>query len=149
MSATATGGDVFTVSAFSKDKFDYVVRRYLAEIDKTTYVNEDYARINGIEVSYIKRIGRWFTGSAGGSYQVAKGKSNSAEASFFRYSDEETTKEKYLAWDRPIQLKFAGNFAVDDDQGLFGISALNQMRLYLQWNFQSGKRYTPYDSVGI
>jgi outer membrane receptor protein involved in Fe transport len=141
--------DVFTVSAFSKDKFDYVVRRYLAEIDKTTYVNEDYARINGIEVSYIKRIGKWFVGSAGGSYQVAKGKSNSAEASFFRYSDEETTKEKFLAWDRPVQIKLSGNFVIDDDRGLFDISVLNQMRLYLQWNFQSGKRYTPYDSIGI
>jgi len=141
--------DVFTLSAFSRDKFDYVVRRYLAEIDKSTYVNEDYARINGIEVSYIKRIGRWFTGSAGGSYQVAKGKSNSAEASFYRYSDEETTKEKFLAWDRPYQLKFSGNFVIDDGEGLFGIEVLDQMRLYMQWNFQSGKRYTPYDSVGI
>jgi outer membrane receptor protein involved in Fe transport len=64
--------DVFTVTAFSKDKFDYVVRRYLAEIDKSTYVNEDYARINGIEVTYLKRIGRWFTGSAG-NLQVARG----------------------------------------------------------------------------
>ena len=141
--------DVFTVTAFSRDKFDYVVRRYLAEIDKSTYVNEDYARINGIEITYIKRIGRWFTGSAGGSYQVAKGKSNSAEASFYRYSDEETTKEKFLAWDRPYQVRLAGDFIVDDGQGLFNIPALDKMRLFLQWNFQSGKRYTPYDSVGI
>ena len=80
-----TTDDVFTFSAYSKDKFDYVVRRYLPILDKTTYVNEDYARVNGIELSYIKRIGTTFRGSLMGSYQVAKGKSNSAEASFLDF----------------------------------------------------------------
>ena len=141
--------DVFTLSAYSKDKFDYVVRRYLPEIDRTTYVNEDYARINGVEISYLKRIGRLFSGSAVGSFQVAKGKSNSAEASFFRYSDEETTKEKYLAWDRPFQFRLTGHFRVDEPEGLLGLPFLNQFSVFLQWNYQSGKRYSPYDSVGF
>ncbi|MGH2569104.1 MAG: TonB-dependent receptor, partial [Bacteroidota bacterium] len=32
---------------------------------------------------------------------------------------------------------------------LFGIALLNRMSVYLQWNYQSGKRYTPYDSAGF
>ncbi len=144
-----SSNDVFTITAFSKDKFDYVVRRYLSELDKSTYVNEDYARINGVEASYIKRIGRWFTGTLSGSFQSAKGKSNSAEASFSRFSDEETTKEKFLAWDRPWQFRVAANLAHDEADGLFGIGLLNKFNVYLEWNYQSGKRYTPYDSVGF
>ncbi len=144
-----TTDDVFTFSAYTKDKFDYVVRRYIPETDKSSYVNEDYARINGIEVSYIKRIGRSFLGTVSGSYQVAKGKSNSAEASFFRFTEEETTKEKFLAWDRPFQVKASGRYQVDDPEGFLGVSWLNQFSLYMQLNYQSGKRYTPYDSLGI
>ena len=144
-----SANDVFTITAFSKDKFDYVVRRYLSELDKSTYVNEDYARINGVEASYIKRVGKWFMGTLSGSFQSAKGKSSSAEASFSRYSDEETTKEKFLAWDRPWQFRIAANVSQDEETGLLGTELLNKWNLYLEWNFQSGKRYTPYDSVGF
>ncbi|MEK7818586.1 MAG: TonB-dependent receptor [Bacteroidota bacterium] len=142
-----TTDDVFTFSAYSKDKFDYVVRRYLPILDKTTYVNEDYARVNGIELSYIKRIGTTFRGSLMGSYQVAKGKSNSAEASFFRFSDEETTKEKFLAWDRPLLFRATGTFNFNDDDAPFEI--FKKSIFYAQFNFQSGKRYTPYEITGF
>ncbi len=145
-----TTDDVFTISAYSKDKYDYVVRRFLPELDKTTYVNEDYARINGLEVSYIKRIGKLFRSTISGSYQVAKGKSNSAEASFFRYTDEQTTKEKFLAWDRPFNFRVNANWLFDDpSEPMFDISWLNQLNIFFQWNFQSGKRYTPYLITGI
>ena len=145
-----TTDDVFTLSAYSKDKYDYVVRRFLPELDKTTYVNEDYARINGLEASYIKRIGKMFRGTVSGSYQVAKGKSNSAESSFFTYTDEQTTKEKFLAWDRPFQFRLNTNFLFDDEKDPpFGVSWLNNLNIYFQWNFQSGKRYTPYIMTGI
>lgn len=145
-----TTDDVFTLSAYSKDKYDYVVRRFLPELDKTTYVNEDYARINGVELSYIKRMGKVFRGSVSGSYQVAKGKSNSAEASFFTFTEEQTTKEKFLAWDRPFQFRITTNVLFDDEhEPPFGISALNNVNIYFQWNFQSGKRYTPYEFVRI
>ena len=139
--------DVITFSAYNKDKFDYVVRRYLPILDKTTYVNEDYARVNGIEISYIKRMGKNFNGTLMGAYQIVKGKSNSAEASFFRFTDEETTKEKYLAWDRPLLLKATGNLSFSDDDAPYDF--LKETNLYLQFNFQSGKRYTPYIKTGI
>ncbi len=145
-----TTDDVFTISAYSKDKYDYVVRRFIPELDKTTYVNEDYARINGLEVSYTKRIGKFFRGDVSGSFQVAKGKSNSAEASFFRFTEEQTTKEKFLAWDRPLQFRISTNFLLDDDNEPFlGLGFLNQTNIFIQWNFQSGKRYTPYLYSGI
>ncbi|MBI4427658.1 MAG: TonB-dependent receptor [Ignavibacteriales bacterium] len=144
-----TNDDVFTLSAYNKDKFDYVVRRYIPEIDKTTYVNEDYARINGIELSYTKRVGSSFMGTISGSYQVAKGKSNSAEASFFRFSDEETTKEKFLAWDRPFQLRASGTIRADEPSGVWNIPWLNKFSMYFQLNYQSGKRFTPYITTGV
>ncbi len=144
-----TLNDVLTLTAYSKDKFDYVVRRYLAELDKTTYVNEDYARINGIEFTYLKRFTRTFNISFMSSYQIAKGKSNSAEASFFRFTDEQTTKEKYLAWDRPWQIRLTSNYKIDEELELNELlSFLYATKLFTQINYQSGKRYTPFIKSG-
>lgn len=144
-----TADDVLTVSAFNKDKFDYVVRRYIPEIDRTSFVNEDYARILGIEVSYIKRIGRHFRGMFSGSYQVAKGKSNSAEDSFVRFTEEQTTKENFLAWDRPWFVRFTTNFIGTEDRALFAIAPLKNINIYVSATYQSGKRYTPLIFTGI
>ncbi|MDA0987071.1 MAG: TonB-dependent receptor [Bacteroidetes bacterium] len=141
--------DVLTLTAFSKDKFDYVVRRYLYELDKTTYINEDYARINGIEFTYLRRFSQNWQTTFMFSYQIAKGKSNSAEASFFRFTDEQTTKEKYLAWDRPLQIRLTSNLRLDDEfEFPEFLQFLYSTRIFTQANFQSGKRYTPYIKTG-
>ncbi|HEY4643931.1 MAG TPA: TonB-dependent receptor, partial [Bacteroidota bacterium] len=144
-----TANDVFTISAFNKDKFDYVVRRYIPEIDRTSFVNEDYARILGVEISYIKRIGKQFRGMLSGSYQVAKGKSNSAEESFVRFSEEQTTREKFLAWDRPFFFRVTANFIGTEERGLLGLEVLKNFNFYVSATFQSGKRYTPLLFTGI
>ncbi len=158
-----TEDDVLTVTAYYKDIFDYVSTRS-AKIQSSrfsggsyvTYVNQDYARTRGIEVEYKKRIGKWFRGSISGSYSLATGKSSSVdEGSLVVQGDlEESIKENFLIWDRPLQVSMNTNFYVEPHEPLFGFAPgiLDDYNLYIRFFFQSGKRYTPqlltgYDPV--
>ncbi len=154
-----TEDDVLTVTAYYKDIFDYVSTRS-ARITSSrfsggsfiTYVNQDYARTRGIEVEYKKRIGRWFKGTIGGSYSIATGKSSSADegALVARGDLEETIKETYLVWDRPLQMSANTTFIVEPGKPLFGFAPgiLDDYSVYLRFFFQSGKRYTPQLFIG-
>lgn len=145
--------DALTLTAFYNDKFDYIVSTRVATINPRTggdevrqsWRNEDYARIRGVEASYKKRIGSWFDGTISAAYQIATGKSNSAEETqaAVRNTGERPDRETYLAWDRPLEVK--GNVLLRHkaETGLFGIGALNNLKLFVSATFNSGLRYTP------
>ncbi len=146
------------VSAFYNDKYDYIVTRTLVIKDvtgryvtKSFAINQDYARIRGLEVSLYKKIGNWFRGMLNGSYQVATGKSNSARESLLQILQRgrlETTKEYYLAWDRPFEFKGVFNFFSDSTWKIKNVK-LDNFILTVYVNWKSGLRYTPYKYVGI
>ncbi|MBL0175976.1 MAG: TonB-dependent receptor [Ignavibacteria bacterium] len=154
-----TENDVFTLTAYYKDIFDYVSTRS-AKITSSrfsggsfvTYVNQDYARTRGIEAEYKKRIGRFFNGGTSFSYALATGKSSSADAGALvqRGDLEESIKEDALVWDRPMQASAWASFAVPRDGGVFGFGAgvLDDFNFYVRAFFQSGKRYTPQLLIG-
>ena len=152
-----TQNDVFTVTAYYRDIFDYVSTR-TARIESArflggnfiTYVNQDYARSRGIEVEYRKRIGRWFTGNASFAYQVATGKSSSADEGVLvlRGDLEEQIAENYLIWDRPFQASVNTNFFVPRGQGILGVPWLDDITLHVRMFYQAGRRYTPMFQVG-
>ncbi len=152
-----TQDDVLTVTAYYRDIFDYVSTRS-ARIESArfmggnfiTYVNQDYARSRGIEVEYRKRIGNWFTGNASFAYQVATGKSSSADEGVLvlRGDLEEQIAENYLIWDRPFQASVNSNFFIPRGENLFGIPGLDDISLHIRMFYQSGRRYTPMYKVG-
>lgn len=155
-----TGNDVLTVTAYYKDIFDYItektVRRTSGLGGSQFYpinLNADYARTKGIEVEYKKRIGNWFRSSVSGSYSIATGKSSSPSENTVRLQEgePENIKERYLIWDRPVQLSANFNFSVAKDEPLFGFGQgiLDDYNLYIRISFQSGKRYTPQKYGGI
>lgn len=149
-----TQNDVLTVTAYYKDIFDYVSTRTakitsarFATQNFITYVNSDYARSRGLEVEFKKRINSWFNGSASFSYAIVTGKSSSADEGVLvlRGDLDETIKDEYLSWDRPITASINANFYVEKGKPLFGFGEgiLDDYNLYLRFFFQSGKRYTP------
>ncbi len=158
-----SGNDVLTVTAFYKDIFDYTTEKTVRRLSGTggsqfftTYLNSDYGRIRGIEVEYKKRIGKWFRGSASGSYSIATGKSSTPneEAIRIQQGEPENIKENFLIWDRPVQVSLNLNFIVGKGEPLFGFGEgiLDDYNLFARIFFQSGKRYTPqilsgYDAV--
>ncbi len=146
--------DVLTVTAYYKDIFDYV-RTRTAKITSArfatqsfiTYANLDYARSRGIEVEFKKRIGRWFTGSTNFSYAIVTGKSSSADEGvlIMRGDLDESIKEEFMSWDKPITFSLNLSFYIEKDKPLFGFGKgiLDDINIYSRVFFQSGKRYTP------
>ncbi len=157
--------DVLTVTAYYKDIFDYVSTRTaiitsarFATQNFITYVNSDYARSRGIEFEYKKRMGKWFSGSAMFSYAITTGRSSSADEGVLvlRGDLNESVKEEFVVWDRPITSSITTNFYVEKGAPLFGFGEgiLDDYNFYIRFFYQSGKRYTAalftgsYDSQG-
>jgi hypothetical protein len=98
-------------------------------------------------VEFRKRIGKWFNGSANFAYSIITGKSSSADEGVLiaRGDLDESIKEQYMPWDRPISASLTTNFYVEKGNALFGFAngILDDYNFYLRFHFQSGKRYTP------
>jgi len=147
-----TPDDVLTVTAYYKDIFDYVSTR-TARITSArltaqriiTYVNTDYARSRGIEIEFKKRIGKWFNGFATFSYAIVTGKSSSADEGvlILRGDLDESIKEEFLSWDRPITATISANFYAEPGSFGIGEGLLDDWALYFRLFYQSGKRYSP------
>ncbi|MBX2989869.1 MAG: TonB-dependent receptor [Bacteroidetes bacterium] len=154
-----SGNDVLTVTAYYKDIFDYITEKTVRRTSGlggtqfySTNLNADYARVKGIEAEYKKRIGNWFRGSLSGSYSIATGKSSSPNENSVRLQEgePENIKERFLIWDRPVQVSANFNFTVAKDEPLFGFAPgiLDDYNLFVRVFLQSGKRYTPQRLLG-
>jgi outer membrane receptor protein involved in Fe transport len=147
----------FTVTAFYNDRFDYIVSRRIQVkdqtgqfVEKTFYINQDYARIRGIELGFNQRIGKWFRTNASFAYQIATGKSNTAAESALQINTQgfvNATEENYLAWDRPFEFK-AGILFKPDTTFKIGKVRFNNFKVFLSGNWKSGLRYTPFVLTG-
>ncbi len=147
-----------TFTAFYNDKFDYIVSRSVLIKDqtgrfvqKTFFINQDYARIRGLEVGFKQRIGKMLSLNLNGSYQIATGKSNSAAESALQIKTQgfvNTSKENYLAWDRPYDIKGALVLRPDTTVSIFGVN-MSGFRVFVSSTLKSGLRYTPYEQTGV
>lgn len=157
MKSQLTKDLAFTLSAFNNNRFDYIVsRRVLVEdqtgrpVSKQMYINQDYAKIQGVELGVFLRIGEHFKAFANGTYQVARGKSNSAREAGLQIEQNgevELTREQYLAFDRPWNFNGGVTFSPDSTLKLWGYS-LGGWRVFLKQSYRSGYRYTPVEQVG-
>lgn len=149
-----TRDDALTVTGFWRDKFDFITAQDVRIRDATGRetrrafrINGDFARIRGVEVSYLKRIGNWFQGQVTASYSRATGLSSTNNDAIQQILNEEgnidTTVETPLAWDRPLDLKANVLFSYDRERPFLGVPGANRFRLYLASTFRSGQRYTP------
>jgi outer membrane receptor protein involved in Fe transport len=142
-----------SIAAYNNNRFDYIVSRRVIVNDqtgrpvtKTMYINQDYAKITGIETTLNWRIGKHFSTFANIGYQVARGKSNSARESALQIEqtgEVALTSEQYLAWDRPW--KIGAGIIFTPDTSLRGWHGL---RIFWNFNYTSGFRYTPQVKVG-
>lgn len=151
--------DVFTITAYYKDIYDYVAT-VSAKINDPrfagqsfiTYVNQDYTKSRGIELDYKKRIGKWFNGNINATYSIATGKSSSPDQGYLVATGGafETIGENYLSWDRPVQVSANTSFFFGKGTGIFGFgkNVIDDISFKFRAFYQSGKRYTPQLLVG-
>lgn len=153
-----TQDDALNVTAFWRDKFDFITVTSATvtdptgrEVDRALRINGDFARVRGIEVAYSKRFGDWFLGQVNASYSRATGlasTNNDALEDLIQDGNTDNSFETPLAWDRPIDLKASTTFTYDRAQPWLGVPGLNRFRLFVQTTFRSGQRYTPVEFVG-
>ena len=148
-----SSNDVLNVTAFWRDKFDFITVSNVVvpdptgrDVTRAFRINGDFARIRGIEASYLKRFGDWFQGQISGSFSKATGLSstnNDALAQFLADGDIDNTFETPLAWDRPFDAKASITLSHDKEDPVLNIPGLNRIKFYLSTTFRSGQRYTP------
>jgi outer membrane receptor protein involved in Fe transport len=141
-----------TVSAFNNNRFDYIVQRRVLVKDQTgrfvakrMYINQDYAKITGLELGIYNRIGRMFRTFFNATYQVARGKSNSAREAGLQIENNgqvELSTEQYLSFDRPWDLKLGFTFNADSTVKLGRVNFKN-ISVFASATYKSGFRYTP------
>lgn len=158
LKSSITSNDAINVTAFWKDKYDFITSSTVLiedatgrEVARTIRINSDYARVRGIEVAYLKRVQKWFSGSISLSYSIATGQSSSASealGNILATGNSETSIETPLAWDSPIDAKTYLIFMLDNDKGAFGKTWVNKMTFYTEAIYRTGKRYTPYELTG-
>jgi outer membrane receptor protein involved in Fe transport len=146
--------DALIISAFFKDKYDFVTTTSVIikditgrEVSRTIRINSDYARTRGLEVNYIKRYKNWYQGQAAFTYMVSTGQSASANEALkdiLATGTVEDTKEYYLPWDVPFDFKTNHVFKIEKKGGLFNWPWLNNMSFYFETVFRTGVRYTPF-----
>jgi len=154
-----TNDDVFTVTAYYKNIYDYVATKSirinsgrLIGQSFITYFNQDYARLRGVEIEYKKRISDWFNGKFNFTYAIATGKSSNSDNGYLVAATgaSETLNEIFLSWDKPFQASANLYFNVTKGKGLFGFgeNVLDDITFKTRIFFQSGKRYTPQTQIG-
>jgi outer membrane receptor protein involved in Fe transport len=153
-----TQNDALTLTGFWRDKYDFIsgtpvtVRDALGrETSRFLRINNDFARVRGVEASYLKRVGQWFQGQVVASYSRATGlSSTNSEAlqQLLQQGNFDNTVETPLAWDRPLDLKANVLFRYDQPEPLLGVPGFNRFSVYVASTFRSGQRYTPVHFAG-
>jgi outer membrane receptor protein involved in Fe transport len=146
-----------TLAAYNNNRFDYIVSRSVIVNDQTgrpvtkvMYINQDYAKIQGTELTVNYRLATYARVFWNISYQVARGKSNSARESSLQIAqtgEVPLSTEQYLAWDRPWNTTLGMSWSYD--------TAMKQLpkwmrgvQAFVSVSYQSGFRYTPQQRSG-
>jgi outer membrane receptor protein involved in Fe transport len=150
-----SANDAFNVTAFWSDKYDFITAERVnvvspsgVETERSFRVNGDFARVRGLELTYLKRYSHFLQGNISVTYSRAEGLSSTSNDALQDIisggQDFGNNIETPLAWDRPWDVKSSLIFTWDrDNDPLFGLDPLNQFRVFLSGTFRSGLRYTP------
>ncbi len=153
-----TPNDAMNISAFWRDKYDFVTSQQITVLDvdnrpttKAFRINGDYARSRGVEATYLKRYRDILSGQVSFTYSRTEGLSSTTDDKLQDISASNSVGnniETPLAWDRPFDIKGNVTFTYDREKPLFGLKPLNQLQVFLSAVWRSGARYTPYELAG-
>lgn len=149
-----SSNDALNMTAFWSDKYDFITSERISVLDasgreteRSFRVNGDFARVRGIELSYLKRYSHFLQGTMNATYSLAEGLSSTSNDALRQIisggQDIGNNIETPLAWDRPFDVKGNLIFTWDRSDPLFGLRPLNQFKVFFSGTLRSGQRYTP------
>lgn len=150
-----SSNDALNLTAFWSDKYDFITSERIIvqdatgrDTERSFRVNGDFARVRGLEISYLKRYSHFLQGNISATYSKAEGLSSTSNDALRDIiaggQDVGNNIETPLAWDRPYDVKGSIIFTWDrQGNPLFGFDPLNQFKFFLSGTLRSGSRYTP------
>ena len=150
-----TSNDAFNFTAFWSDKYDFITSERIVvqdatgrDTERSFRVNGDFARVRGLEASYIKRYSHFLSGTINATYSRAEGLSSTSNDALRDIiaggQDVGNNIETPLAWDRPFNVMGSLIFRWDrNNDPLFGLAPLNHFAIFFSGTYRSGIRYTP------
>lgn len=136
------------LSAYSRDMTDLLGTLYVETLYRyAIFTNNDFARIQGIDLSLEKRMSDYWAAKLDYTYSVARGnEATPTEEAFNIFQGRErAVKELYLDFDRTHNISV--NFLLQLPRGfgpsLFGLRLLQQLNFAVLAQFSSGLPYTP------
>lgn len=143
-------GDHFAlnVSAYSRDINDLLGTIPVEnQIRYVIFTNNDFARIQGIDVSLEKRMQRYWAARLDYSYAIARGNEASPTEEAFNIFEgrEKSVKEFFLDFDRRHDIAFSLTVRTPKKSGFSfsGFHPVGDMAFSVLANFSSGLPYTP------
>jgi len=137
------------VAGFYKDYFDLLATTIgeTGPLARVQYVNSDYARARGFEVTLDKKYGNFVSGFFNYQYAFAFGKSSSATENYeLLFASRSIPIDEFpLDWDIRHQFTLNVDLRIGHGQHprLFGLRLPDNWGANVTWQFSSGFPYTP------
>ena len=138
------------ITGFYRDMRNLVATQYYARApyDYTIFINQDYGRVKGFDLTLTKRYSHFISGTLNYTFMVAKGSGNDPFSGYYYREEDAHLKPKreiYLDFDRTHDLSVNVDFRFPRNFGpkVFGIKPLARTGLNVLFNMASGLPYTP------
>ncbi len=137
------------VAGYYRDLYDQIstIEERDGPITITRYINLDYGRARGFELKIDRKFANHFQATFNYDFSFAFGKASGALDEFTNVSAGVPVNydEHPLNWDQTHQINFstAVMYPKGDHPLLFGIRLPDYWLLSMQWQFGSGRPYTP------
>jgi len=136
------------LTAYSKDISDLLGTIYVENLYRySIFTNNDFARVQGIDISIRKRLSSYWSAQFEYTFGVARGNESSPTEEAYNIFEgrERSIKEFYLDFDRTHDFALNLSFVLPRGfgPGLAGLHPFQNINLFVLGQFSSGLPYTP------
>ncbi len=145
-------GDDYSVevTAYYKDIENLISSfYYFSGRDYTIFINADYGRVKGVDISLNKRYSKYFGGFLNYTFMTAEGNESDPTEGYSQYREEDAhlkpNRNFYLDFDRrhSFNLNLGFNFPEEFGPEIFGLFPLQNINMNFLYTASSGLPYTP------
>ncbi|MBN2365061.1 MAG: TonB-dependent receptor [Calditrichaeota bacterium] len=138
------------IAAYYKDISNLISSfYYFSGRDYTIFINADYGKVQGVDVSLTKRYSNYFSGALNYTFMIAKGNESDPIEGYSSYREDDAhlkpNRNFYLDFDRRhtvslnLDVRFPGNFG----PSLLGVNPLGDFSMNFLLTAAAGLPYTP------
>jgi outer membrane receptor protein involved in Fe transport len=138
------------VTAYYKDISNLISSfYYFSGRDYTIFINADYGKVQGVDVSLTKRYSHFFAGALNYTFMIAKGNESDPIEGYSQYRENDAhlkpNRNFYLDFDRrhSLSLNLDVRFPKDFGPALLGFYPLGNFNMNFLFTAASGLPYTP------